>query len=764
MKLRLVNPPNCAPDNCDADSYVTGDCQPAGVCWGESALQASGGLRGGMNWDHVRAMSESVDKLKALLFQPESEAIATLSRRIEDVFERAGTTERFQASVATVLDGALREAEVARHDDVAAAIAPLIVKTMKAEIRNSTDDLVEALYPATGRMVKAYVASAIKDLTDEINRRLEANPVMLRLNALTTGRSAGELAIAQSQRLKVEDVLLIRRATGELLARAPEGAAGASTDHVLGGILTAINEFTTEAFKSEGSELRQIDLGDARVYLRVSPAYLLAAKCTGSAPVAAERVFDDEFLGLMDRQHAALEQAASSGARVADTTPLMADLTTRLEARLSDLAASQDGLPRGIKPVPLLAGLIGLPLAAWLAWSAYVGYRVGRVHDIAGAIVAEEAAMVGYPTDIKVTDGGRTLSLSGLAPTVSIKGAVIANIKAALPGVVVNDQLNPVPEGGADSGAIVAALKQDQALFQLNLKAEASRRNVERAGQAMERTGNLLDEAALLTGRAGSQQLMAVRTEAAAIGTALRGDLKLTDLKAAANRIRAFLVKIDALAPVRLEPGAANAPAASDETPGADVSETLAILGERAAIEAKGVLTLAPVRLRLDEEAKAKEKNEAQIKELEAETARLAARLAAIPAPLPQVAAAPRDELAAFGRANAVFFSDQTAFREEAAAARALDSLARIMARDPSLLVRVVGYTDDAGTLAKNVALAEGRAAIVASALASRGVARNQIVTLHRTSAEYNVSPATGTGSANRRVEFEAGFIGEGPP
>ena len=121
-------------------------------------------------------MSQSVDKLKELLFQPESDAIAALSSRIEAVFDRAGTNERFQSSVATVLDGALREAEVARHEEVSTAIAPLIVKTVKTEIRNSTDDLVEALYPATGRMVKAYVASAIKDLTDQINRRLEANP------------------------------------------------------------------------------------------------------------------------------------------------------------------------------------------------------------------------------------------------------------------------------------------------------------------------------------------------------------------------------------------------------------------------------------------------------------------------------------------------------------------------------------------------------------------------------------------------------------
>ncbi|MFX5634210.1 hypothetical protein ABTE18_20305, partial [Acinetobacter baumannii] len=82
------------------------------------------------------------------------------------------------------------------------------------------------------------------------------------------GRSAAEVAIAESQRLKVDDVFLIRRATGELIARFPEGASGSNHDHVLGGVLTAINEFTSEAFKGAGSALRQIDLGDSRVYLR----------------------------------------------------------------------------------------------------------------------------------------------------------------------------------------------------------------------------------------------------------------------------------------------------------------------------------------------------------------------------------------------------------------------------------------------------------------------------------------------------------------
>ena len=156
-------------------------------------------------------MAQTVDRLKELLFDSEARAIETLNQRLESVersvtdansatrterserekitvqvdelLQRAGTTERFEKSVAGVLDGALRQAEVERHQELAAAMAPLVVRTVKTEIRNSRDELVEALYPMTGRMVQAYVASAMKDLANDINRRLEQNAFMLRLRS-----------------------------------------------------------------------------------------------------------------------------------------------------------------------------------------------------------------------------------------------------------------------------------------------------------------------------------------------------------------------------------------------------------------------------------------------------------------------------------------------------------------------------------------------------------------------------------------------------
>jgi hypothetical protein len=443
-------------------------------------------------------MSQSVDRLKELLFKPESEAIAALSDRIDAVFDRAGTTDRFQTSVAAVLDGALREAEVARHDQVATAIAPLIVKTVKTEIRNSTDDLVEALYPATGRMVQAYVASAIKDLTEEINRRLEANPVMLRVNALLSGRSAGELAIAGSQKLVIDDVFLIRRATGELIARWPEAAGNDSSDHVLGGVLTAINEFTSEAFKAEGSALRQIDLGGARVYLRVSPNYLLAAKCSGSAPVAAEQIFDDEFLALIDH-HGTLDGDDTAATQ-------LREMTHRLGARLTEVQRNQDKLPGGARPLPILVAIIGVPLAGWFAYSLYTDYRIERVRTVAQTVIAANSELQGYPTDVEVTQKGRVVTIGGLAPSAAAKLSLMNQLKAVLPGTELHDNTNAVSVAPTDVRPLIADFRQ-----------QFARRTQARAVRTIERTEALLKTAAATGDAADRSALTALAQQFAAV-------------------------------------------------------------------------------------------------------------------------------------------------------------------------------------------------------------------------------------------------------
>lgn len=689
-----------------------------------------------------------VAKLKELLFQPESEAIASLARRVEDVYERAGSETRFEESMARTIDGALRHAEQTKHEQLAAALAPIVVKTVKTEIANSSDDIAQALYPSMGRMVRDYVASQIKEMTERINRSLEENAFMLRLNALVSGRSAAELALADSQRLTAEDVYLIRRGTGELLARWP-AAPGNNSDHVFGGVLTAINDFVSEAFKSDGSALRDIDLGDSRVYLRVSPSYLLAARCKGADSAAAEKVLDEEFLRLMERCSPHIEALAKSDGTVAPPAgrqlqPMLAELSERVTARLTEIAPPI-GQRSGVRPLTILATLIGLVTAVLVSWHLYTRWVEASVAATARDIIEATPSMLGYPAAVNVQAGGSALTLQGLTPSLDVQNALVKRIAAALPDVEVRNRLNPLPEG-TDFRPMLAELKDGQSAFEAEVKLATDRQLrqlaaglLSRAARVLETEAKSLDAAAAdaMTKFAKEVSSLSVLAEAQPAALSARAEQLEAELSAASLRI------------LDTGPNAASGGKASVvDVPASGTAQSVDILtsAERVGFAAQTLADRSSVRRRLAEVAAQK----AALTSLQREIDLLAKR-----------GLTPREALVQFARANAVFFGDGTGFRDPAGAMRVLDELARLIMADGSL-VRLVGYTDDAGSVQTNAALGQARAEAVAAELVRRGVQSNRLVVLRRTSPEYNVSLERGARSPNRRVEFEVGFIGEG--
>jgi hypothetical protein len=231
----------------------------------------------------------SVIKLKQLLFDKESREIGDLAARLEQIAERAGTDAQFRRSVAATLEGALRDAEAANHRQVSDALAPLVVRTVRTEVDASSEALPAKLYPHIGTMVRDYVRSALRDLMDDINRRLEngltRNRAMLRLRSWTTGRSMAELALADTSRFEVDELHLIRRGSGQMLAHWTRHGTGESTPQGRGalfsGMLAAMTAFIEEVYEAEKAGLRTIDFGAHTIYLRGSPQHLLAAKSRG---------------------------------------------------------------------------------------------------------------------------------------------------------------------------------------------------------------------------------------------------------------------------------------------------------------------------------------------------------------------------------------------------------------------------------------------------------------------------------------------------
>jgi outer membrane protein OmpA-like peptidoglycan-associated protein len=415
-----------------------------------------------------------VIKLKELLFEKESKEIGALTARLEDVIARAGTDASFRRSVAATLDGALRDAEAANHRPVADALAPFVVRTVRTEVEASSDRLPAKLYPHIGVMVRDYVSSAIRDLMEDINRRLEdgltRNRLMLRLRSWTTGRSMAELALAGTGRFEVDELHLIRRGSGELLAHwtraipdaTTEGKAG-NRDALFSGLLTAMTAFIEEVYEADKAHLRTIDFGAHTIYLRGSPLNLLAARCRGEAGTGIQTLLDEEFLRTLQEESA----GGSSGA-----PPDLAALAARLEAGIARRQAEHRRARgrAGLKPLRALLWLIALALAGFIGWYSYVSYRTQALQAAVDRVFTETPALKGYPARARVARGAEHIEVSGLAPSGEIRSEIIARLREIAPGVPISEAIGVVP--GAESASLaeeVTRLRSQLAALQSRL-------------------------------------------------------------------------------------------------------------------------------------------------------------------------------------------------------------------------------------------------------------------------------------------------------
>lgn len=668
-----------------------------------------------------------------------------LTMRMDAVFSRAGTRERFQESIAEVLDDALVIAEQRNHKQVARAVAPLVVTTVKTELRNSQDEMVEALYPITGRLVQAYVASAMRELYDKVNRRLAQNPLTLRMRSIATGRPVSELALAAEADLEIEEVFLIRRGSGQLISRWPSLRPLSNQDIHMGGILSSITDFANHAFEDEGGHIRSFEADTFQIFLRASPMYIIAAKCSGTAPPGFEKDFDDAFF-------ATLEQLDGSAADIKDAAPPALDtMATTLKQRLADVHEVNRSSAAGFGVLKVLTFLLVVPLLTWLTWSAYTALEEMRVSSAATRAVADIRGIRGYQPEIDVGYRGATVVVTGLMPNTTTRNRLLAGVTKAVPETTrVIGELGTIPEANViDTRPEIARLSGEVAALQRRAQVEAARsdlrRNVSLAGARLDAA--LADLAALRTRTdlptATLSPVLAVRDRAAAMRVALTslsqrletqqpdvpGLLAQVDrdLEAQARGANEMLAQLD-LDPVVV----ASASGVAGQSIAA--SETLALGTERIAV-AVSALRQTPV-------------------------------IKPPPSPPrpPQVAQpTPVQRLQNWASDNAVFFSNGTQFRQPTAVASRLDVLARLM-RDARRLVRLVGYTDERGGLQRNNTLSLARAERVRDELIDRGVPAGLLVVVGRAGNGVDISTETGERSPNRRVEFEVGFAGEGSP
>ncbi|MDE2577578.1 MAG: OmpA family protein [Hyphomicrobiales bacterium] len=366
-----------------------------------------------------------MDRLRELLLQPEADRLAGLEGKVDALGAYVGAPDRLEAATAGVLVEAFRRAEIDRHQELANAVAPVVVAAIKHEIVNSKDMMIEALYPITGRLVAAAVAAAFRDLVADLNQRLDstfsARRWKYRLQSIRTGRPVSELALADAQSPDLRRLLLLERGGGRPLAlwQKDQTQSDEERAELTSGLIAALSDFASTVY-GEQSELRALDLGGSRVYLRAAPIYIVAAECSGVVKPEHEHELDTRFLALVS---------------TLDRTPR--DAQPAIETMAGELFRPKAPAKRK-KPKALIAIAAALGAAA-LFFAGSWALRAYRTQAIKTAFETARAArpqLQGWPVHVSVDAAAGKAIVTGLVPAQSESDALAAAVRAAAPYVV----------------------------------------------------------------------------------------------------------------------------------------------------------------------------------------------------------------------------------------------------------------------------------------------------------------------------------------
>lgn len=216
---------------------------------------------------------EKLEILKDILFTGDREFEERIKKRLEIIEQ----TVNDRSKLSTKVDPIIEEQLVEFTKSIPNTLGPVITETLKKEIQNSRDDVVDALFPILGKMIKKYIAQELKLISDKINRRLSFKS---RVKSTFGMENESENIFEQLTAVKIEQVFLIDKNSGILTASYSETET--IDEEMISGMLTAIKNFVEDAFGQKNQNLELIEYELYQIHLQSFSTHYIAVVLSGN--------------------------------------------------------------------------------------------------------------------------------------------------------------------------------------------------------------------------------------------------------------------------------------------------------------------------------------------------------------------------------------------------------------------------------------------------------------------------------------------------
>lgn len=244
-------------------------------------------------------MVEEKDRLQLLreiLLIDDRQVAQAINKRLDVITDTLDKREKLSQKVDPIVDRKIDEF----IQDIPTTLGPTITKTLKEEIENSKDQVVEALYPIMGRMIKRYIQNEIELLSEKINKKVNNTFSFAwfkrKAKSTFTGVKESDIIISELNEAKINEVLVIEKGSGLMLGN--YSLTDTLDKDMISGMLTAIKSFVEDAFKGGNQNLEAIEYELYTLHIQNFHSYYIAVVVSGSYTRVFESRLEDRLLEL----------------------------------------------------------------------------------------------------------------------------------------------------------------------------------------------------------------------------------------------------------------------------------------------------------------------------------------------------------------------------------------------------------------------------------------------------------------------------------
>ena len=241
--------------------------------------------------------------------------------------------EALLSTITPVIAGAIRTNINESRDEMIEALTPVIAGAIRTNINESRDEMIDALYPIMGRLVQRSVTEAMRDLVQRIDqqmrRTLNLKAMWKQFKARLRGVSSAEMVMRDALPLDVEQIFLIHKESGLLLLHLSASGKTDDDSDIISGMLTAITEFTEDAFgRREEESLNEIQYGDRSILLEAAHLVYIAIVINGFESSEFRNQMREIMIAIEHRHAAALHHYDGDDSRFEESKAILASLLT----------------------------------------------------------------------------------------------------------------------------------------------------------------------------------------------------------------------------------------------------------------------------------------------------------------------------------------------------------------------------------------------------------------------------------------------------